>query len=260
MENSWELNKSATNGRISYLISYLENENLMKSMLGIKGPSFDFTTLSAEVKTSYLYRLTKFVHYGKPNTKSNDYFYSKHSLSFTVIMHVLNTSVLRFTDRVKKLFIPKFHHDRKDTNFLKNLNYVGEKKETDEINFSEVRLLGRKLYEYSLGKNLRVQNFHPRELYRPFPDKWYQSIGFIIHGFSFEFKNAPNSIKNILNPNDGLINVENGTENADNNLTAELFFPSEKSIKEKIAEYNAIPTKNYINESYFLYDKRNLIK
>ena len=111
-----------------------------------------------------------------------------------------------------------------------------------------------------LGKNLRIKHFHPRELNWSCPDKWYQSIGFKIHGFSFEFKNAPNSIKNILNPNDGLINVENGTENADNNLTAEIFFPSEKSIKEKIAEYNAIPTKNYINESYFLYDKSNLIK
>ena len=99
MENSWELTKSGTNGRISYLIGYLENENLMKSMLGIKGSSYDFTTLSAEVKTSYLYRLTKFVHFRKANTKSNDYFYSKHSLSFTVIMHVLNTPVLRFTDR-----------------------------------------------------------------------------------------------------------------------------------------------------------------
>ena len=128
MENNWELNKSATNGRISYLIGYLENENLMKSMLGIKGSSFDFTTLSAEVKTSYLYRLTKFVHYRKPNTKNNDFFYSKHSLSFTVLMHILKTSALRFTDRINRIFVPKFYHERKDTNFLKDLNYVGEKK------------------------------------------------------------------------------------------------------------------------------------
>ena len=103
----------------------------------------------------------------------------------------------------------------------------------DEINFSEARLLGRKLYEHHLGKNLRLKNFHPRELDWPFPDKWYQSIGFTIHGFSFEFKNAPNSIKNILNPNDGLINVESGTENADNNLTAELFFHQKNLSKKK---------------------------
>ena len=30
--------------------------------------------------------------------------------------------------------------------------------------------------------------------------------------------------------------------------------------KKKIAEYIAIPTKRFINESYFLYDKSNLIK
>ena len=177
-----------------------------------------------------------------------------------VLMHVLKTSVFRFTDKMNRIFAPKFYHDRKDTNFLKDLNYVGEKKEIDEINFSELHLLGRKLYEYRLGTNLRPKSFHPRELDWPFPNKWYQSIGFTIHGFSFEFKKAPNTIKNILNPNDSLINVENGAENADNNLMAEISFPSEKSIKEKIAKYNAIPTKSYIKESYFLYDKSNLIK
>ena len=33
-----------------------------------------------------------------------------------------------------------------------------------------------------------------------------------------------------------------------------------KTIEEKIAEHIAIPTKNFINKSYFLYDKSNLIK
>ena len=31
-------------------------------------------------------------------------------------------------------------------------------------------------------------------------------------------------------------------------------------MEEKIAEYNAIPIKNYFNESFFLYDKSNAIK
>ena len=33
-----------------------------------------------------------------------------------------------------------------------------------------------------------------------------------------------------------------------------------KEIEEKIAEFNAVPTKQFINESYFLYDKGFLIK
>ena len=64
----------------------------------------------------------------------------------------------------------------------------------------------------------------------------YSSIGFIVHGFSFEFKNAPRSISNVLNPQVDLINVENGLEEATNDLTEELFFSSKKSIEEKITE------------------------
>ena len=39
----------------------------------------------------------------------------------------------------------------------------------------------------------------------------------------------------------------------------ELIF-NEKELLAKIAEYKAIPTKNFINESFFLYDKSNTIK
>ena len=106
----------------------------------------------------------------------------------------------------------------------------------------------------------KSSHFNPKGLDWPFPDKWYQSIGFAVSGFTFELKNAPTNIKNKLDPQDGLINAENNLKNAENSITEELFFPSKKSIEEKIAEYNAIPTKNFINESYFLYDKSNLIK
>ena len=57
-----------------------------------------------------------------------------------------------------------------------------------------------------------------------------------------------------------MINVENGFKIASNQLTEEQLFPSKKDIEVKIAEYNAIPTKNVINESHFLYDKSFLIK
>ena len=40
--------------------------------------------------------------------------------------------MLRFTDRIQRVFVPRFYHDRKDTNFLKGLIYVGEKTEIDE--------------------------------------------------------------------------------------------------------------------------------
>ena len=43
-------------------------------------------------------------------------------------------------------------------------------------------------------------------------------------------------------------------------MSDEIFYPVVKYLIEKIAEYNAIPTKNFINEGYFLYEKSILIK
>ena len=93
-----------------------------------------------------------------------------------------------------------------------------------------------------------------------FPEKFYESIGCSINRFSFEFKNVPSNLRSILNPQVGLTNVENGLEEVDNNLNSDLFNPTKKTIEEKIAEYIAIPTKKFINESYFLYEKSNVIK
>ena len=95
--------------------------------------------------------------------------------------------------------------------------------------FSEIPLLGRRLFEHRIN-DIKAQTFHTRELDWPFPEKYYSSIEFTIHRFLFEFKNAPRSISSILNRQDGLINVENGLEEATNNLTEELFFSSTKSI------------------------------
>ena len=100
--------------------------------------------------------------------------------------------------------------------------------------FFEGPLLGRKLHEYRINRHEnRTVNFYPKDLDWPFPDKYFESIGFTVSGFSFKFKNAPNSISAILNPQDNLINVENGLEEAENNLTEELFFHRKKLLKKK---------------------------
>ena len=182
-----------------------------------------------------------------------------------VLVYIISYAVLRYTEKIKRLFVSRFYHDRKDKNFLKNLKYIGEKKEIDERYFSEQGTsFGRRLYEYQVDENnKRAINIHPRDLGWPFPDKFYESIGYTIHGFSFKFKNLPNSLSHILNPSDNLINIESNIKQAENNLTEELFshtHTKKKDIEEKIAEYKIIPTRNFINGSYFLYDKSNLIK
>ena len=54
-------------------------------------------------------------------------------------------------------------------------------------------------------------------------DKFYESVGYAIHGFSFKFKNLPNSLSHISNPSDNLNKLESNIEQAENKLTEELF-------------------------------------
>ena len=115
------------------------------------------------------------------------------------------------------------------------MKFKGEKKEIDKIGFSEEKLLGRKLYEYASEGNYYITPLNRNSLDWPFPNKFYSSIGFKVHGFSFTFKNAANNVSIILNlPND-LINVESGLEEVENTLINKLFY-SVKKIKEKIEE------------------------
>ena len=62
---------------------------------------------------------------------------------------------------MKRLFIPKFYHDGKDANFLRDFKYVGEKDKIDEKHFSEITEFDRKLYEYTSDpnntSNIRIQ-------------------------------------------------------------------------------------------------------
>ena len=179
---------------------------------------------------------------------------------FTVIVKDGNILIKRFTGRIQRLFVPRFYHDRTNTNFLKGLKYIDEKNIINEKGFCEFNEIGRKLYEYRRNTNdYFIRDFTLKDLDWPFPEKFFNLIGYTIHGFTFTL-NATNKIKRILNPSNCLINVEDNTETIQNELSAEIFYPVTKYIKEKLVEYNAIPTKNFINESYFLHDKRNLIE
>ena len=155
--------------------------------------------------------------------------------------------------------MPKYYHDRRRTNFLKNLKFVGEKPEINKNYFRENEILGRKLYEYVQSNN-NTFNLTGEELDLHLPNKWYRSIGFTINGFSFKIEKAPAELKTILDPKDNLINVESGIEEINFPDEEKILTKTEREIANKLSEYRAIPTKNFINESYFLYDKSNLIK
>ena len=68
-------------------------------------------------------------------------------------------------------------------------------------------------------------------------------MGYTVHRFSFRFKYVLPNIAATLNLTKYLINAESGIEDVENTLTDENFYPVKKDIKEKMKEYNAIPTK-----------------
>ena len=57
-----------------------------------------------------------------------------------------------------------------------------------------------------------------------------------------------------------LINTESGTEETSTVPTQYSFYPDQQQIEENIKNYNNVPQKYFINESYFLHDKSDLIK
>ena len=176
-----------------------------------------------------------------------------------MVIFVRSNIFIAYPHRTQRIFVPKYYHDRRRTNFLKDLRFAGEKPELDEIYFQENQILRRKLYEYVQSNN-NTFNLTDENLDFYFPDKWYNSTGYTINRFSFKIEKAPTELKTILDPKDSLINLESGIEEI--NLPDEENFltKTEREIANKLSEYRAIPTKNFINESYFLYDKSNLMK
>ena len=167
---------------------------------------------------------------------------------------------MRYIKKINRLFVSKFYHDRKNSNFLKNLKYIGEKNKIDKTGFSEIPEFGRKLYEYQkntdlsdFNVNINIQDWH-------FPKKYFKSVGYTVDRFKFSFPKAKASISDILNPTKNLFNIENGLEEASNSFISEIFSPNKENIEDEIAEYNNFPTKHFVNETYFLYDESNLIK
>ena len=205
------------------------------------------------------YQNVKKHHDPRLNDRGYSYFFSFCPFSYAMVIFVRNNIFIVYPHRTQRIFIPKYYHDRRRTNFLKDLRFAGEKPELDEIYFQENQILRRKLYEYVQSNN-NTFNLTDENLDFYFPDKWYNSTGYTINRFSFKIEKAPTELKTILDPKDSLINLESGIEEINLPDEEKFLTKTEREIANKLSEYRAIPTKNFINESYFLYDKSNLIK
>ena len=260
MKRTWKKNSSALDkSRISFSEGYLFFESRIKNEFNINADSFDFTKVSKREKTGKIINYLKKHHDPKLNDRGYSYFFSFYPFSYAMVIFVRNNIFIVYPHQTQRIFVPKYYHDRRRTNFLKNLRFVGEKPELDERYFQENQILGRKLYEYVQSNN-SMFNLTGENLDFYFPDKWYNSIGYTINGFSFKIEKAPTELKTILDPKDNLINLESGIEEINLPDEEKFLTKTEREIANKLSEYRAIPTKNFINESYFLYDKSNLIK
>ena len=154
--------------------------------------------------------------------------------------------------------VPKFYHDKRDTNFLKFLSYVGEY--GPDSSRCKLPQIGRKLWEYKKTATSLTRRIQSTDLDWPFPETYFKNIGLTVRGFDFFYPNLSTSLKNFFQPSQNLLNIESGTEEASTVPKQYSFYPVRQQIEEKIKEYNAVLSKNFINESYFLYDKSGLIK
>ena len=134
MKTKWRINDSGKDQADSYLISYMYDEQKLKTLPKITGTEHDFTSMTQEEKNDFLNRLTKATHkqsdlyYGNSDT-----FYSGATNGSSVVLsYILSYAVLRYTERIQRFCVPKLYHNRRDKNLLKNLIYIVEKKEIDE--------------------------------------------------------------------------------------------------------------------------------
>ena len=169
-----------------------------------------------------------------------------------------NLRIKFFRKILSNLYVRKFFHDKRQTIFLKDLKFVEVKEPENNTFFSKSKSIGRRLYRY-IAEDRSDVFYSTYRFDFPFPEKYLEDFTYTVSGFSFNV-NVMNKIKEKLNPSANLINFETNTESELNTIPNEIFYPVLKNLKEKLAEYKAIPTINFINESYFLYNKSNLIK
>ena len=162
-------------------------------------------------------------------------------------------------DKAGHDFVPKLLHDKRAGNFLKYLEYVGEYwPDNVRCEYPGIR---RKYYEYKKStSSLSVKSLLAIDSDWPFPDFYYKSIGSTVKGFSLFYPNLSDSLKNLIEPSPNLINTESETEETSTVPTQYSFYPGQQQIEEDMKSYNNVPLKYFINESYFLYDKSDLIK
>ena len=144
-------------------------------------------------------------------------------------------------------------------NFLKHLEQIGEyRPDNVRCKYPE---FWKQFYEHKKSTSgSSVESLVAHDSDWSFPDTYYKSIGIAVRGFVFFYSNLSDSPKNLIQPSPNLINTKSGTEKTFTIPTQYSFYPEQQQIEENIKSYNNVPVKYFINKSYFLYNKSDLIK
>ena len=142
------------------------------------------------------------------------------------------------------------------TILFKNNLHTQIKKIESEDAISELESV---YYIYTVNQRT-TYTIHNSELNWHFPDKYSRKIGISLRGFTFTFPNLLDLLKNQIEPSQDLINKERNTEETSSVPTQNSFFPEQKASEDSIKNYKNAPISSFINESYFFYNKSDLIK
>ena len=108
------------------------------SALGFKS-EIKIDNSDSKKKKLFLMELTK-KHNKYPSKAGLDLLYSPTKKFPGVLRQSVNNITRIFNGRAQRLFVPRFYHDRRNINFLRELKFKGEKKEIDEKYFTEEKL------------------------------------------------------------------------------------------------------------------------
>ena len=168
----------------------------VENLLNIKGKSRNLTAMGLRGKKNNFLR--EYSRYHHKNRDEQDNFCSLQTWKWTTLVPVLRSQLLLISTKVGCAFVPKFYNEKRASNFLKHLTYVGEPgPDSTTCKYTEI---GRKYYEYKKSTDYSAKSILSTDSNWPFPDTYYKSIGSTVRGFSFYFPNLSDSLRNLIQP------------------------------------------------------------
>ena len=127
------------------LLGYMWTDIHVERILNINGNSKNLDTVGINEKNLLIRRISCYLH----DSPRQDNFYCYQTQHWTVLyagLGAVPSQILFSENKVGRIFIPKFCHDKRDTNFLKFLSYVGEYgPDNSRCEFPQI---GRKLFKH----------------------------------------------------------------------------------------------------------------